>query len=201
MRNLNIKLKKKFSRKFGSEMRFIKNWVGTPKSVGAIWPTSTTTARRMAEVVNPQSGLPVLELGPGTGVITKAILRRGIDPKQLYSVEYCREFLVHLRKDFEDVNFIQGDAFDIEKISKNAGVPQFDCVISGLPLLNFSSTQRVNLIESLLNLLPPGRPVVQFCYGPLSPVVAGRGNYNVKHYDWIARNVPPARLWIYSRDH
>lgn len=180
-------------------MRFIKNWVGTPKSVGAIWPTSVTTARRMAEVVNPASDLPVLELGPGTGVITKAILDRGIDPAQLYSIEYCREFLVHLQRDFQGVNFIQGDAFDVTKICEKAGLSQFDCVVSGLPLLNFTSTRRVNLIEDLLNLLPPGRPVVQFCYGPLSPVVAGRGNYKVQHYDWIARNVPPARLWIYSR--
>src|SRR3546814_12630828 len=67
----------RLGRKFDEEIRFFKGWIDGPKSVGAILPTSTITARRMASVVDPSSGLPVLELGPGTGIITKAILARG----------------------------------------------------------------------------------------------------------------------------
>ncbi|MDQ9592448.1 hypothetical protein RF080_13990, partial [Serratia marcescens] len=70
-------LGKKLAEKFGEEIRFFKGWMHGPKAVGSILPTSSITARRMASVVNPHSGLPVLELGPGTGVITRAILNRG----------------------------------------------------------------------------------------------------------------------------
>ena len=78
--NVRMKVKERLGRKFDDEIRFFKGWISNTKAVGALMPTSAITARRMASVVNPQSGLPVLELGPGTGVITKAILERGIAP-------------------------------------------------------------------------------------------------------------------------
>ena len=71
---LRVKVKERLGRKFDEEIRFFKGWMSNTRAVGAIIPTSSITARRMAGVVNPASGLPVLELGPGTGVITKAIL-------------------------------------------------------------------------------------------------------------------------------
>jgi len=153
----------------------------------------------MASIVDVNSGLPILELGPGTGVITKAILDRGVSPENLFSVEYSQKFITHLQTDFPSVNFIQGDAFDVKNICKSANADRFDCVISGLPLLNFPSEKRVRLIDGLLDHLPPGRPIIQFCYGPFSPVLPGRGNYEVEHFNWVARNVPPAQLWIYRR--
>ena len=76
-------LKERLGRKFDEEIRFFKGWMDGPKSVGAICPTSSITAKRMASVINPSSGLPVLELGPGTGVITKAIRTTG-DLKQRF---------------------------------------------------------------------------------------------------------------------
>ena len=69
-------LRKSLATKFDDELRFFKGWMDKPKAVGAIIPTSSVTARRMASVVNPASGLPVLELGPGTGVVSRAILGR-----------------------------------------------------------------------------------------------------------------------------
>ena len=192
------KLTKKLAKKFQDEIRFIKGLVDQPKSVGAIFPTSSITARRMAQIVDLNSGLPVLELGPGTGVITKAILEKGVAPDQLYSVEYSDNFIPHLREGYPEVNFIHGDAFDVDAVVESSGVSQFDCVISALPLLNFPSAQRVKLIEDLLKVIPAGRPIIQFSYGPFSPVVASGGNYKVQHYGWVARNLPPAQLWVYS---
>ncbi len=68
----------------------------------------------MASVIDTKSGLPVLELGPGTGVITKAILAQGVKPADLYSVEYSPDFVEHLDRTFPDVNIIQGDVFDLD---------------------------------------------------------------------------------------
>ncbi|RCS25088.1 methyltransferase domain-containing protein [Phyllobacterium salinisoli] len=192
-------LGKRLAEKFDEEIRFFKGWIDGPKAVGAILPTSSVTARRMASVVDPDSGLPVLELGPGTGVITKAILQRGVKPSDIYCVEYSEDFARHLREDFPEINIIQGDAFDLDTTLGEHKDLIFDSVISAVPLLSFPVERRVAILEDLLNRIPEGRPVIQITYGPLSPIPPGRGNYIVQHYDFVIRNVPPARLWIYKR--
>lgn len=192
-------LRKAFAEKFDDELRFFKGWIDKPKAVGSIVPTSSVTARRMASVINPSSGLPVLELGPGTGVITKAILARGVRPENLYSVEYSADFVAHLHRHYPGVNIIQGDAFDLDRtLGAGKGIV-FDSVVSGVPLLNFPVSQRIRYVEDLLGRIPRGRPIVQLTYGPLSPVPAGRGDYTVRHFDFVLRNIPPTQLWIYSR--
>lgn len=190
---------RKFVEKFDEELRFFKGWIDGPKAVGAILPTSGITARRMASVVNPASGLPVLELGPGTGVITRAILKRGIEPEKLYSIEYSEDFVLHLRDEFPDVRIMQGDAFNLDNALGEACDLVFDCVISAVPLLNFPTPVRVSFIEDLLGRIPAGRPVIQITYSPLPPVPPNRGNYVVKHFDFVVRNFPPAQLWVYRQ--
>lgn len=195
------RIKSRFTEKFDDEIRFIRGMMSTPKTVGAIMPTSNRMAARMASIIDTGSGLPVLELGPGTGVITKAILDKGVRPEDLVSVEYSSEFVRHLRGKYPDVNFINGDAFSLAETLKDFRGKKFDCVISGIPLLNFPMHQRVSLIEDLLKLIPVGRPVVQFSYGPVSPVVARPDSYTIKHFDFVMRNIPPAQIWHYKKTH
>jgi phosphatidylethanolamine/phosphatidyl-N-methylethanolamine N-methyltransferase len=192
-------LRKAFAEKFDDELRFFKGWIDKPKAVGSIIPTSSITARRMASVIDTGSGLPVLELGPGTGVITKAILARGVKPQDLYTVEYSEDFVRHLQKQFHGINIIHGDAFDLDTTLGDKRGMIFDSVISGVPLLNFPVARRIRYIEDLLDRIPAGRPIVQLTYGPLSPVPAGKGDYTVEHFDFVLRNIPPTQLWIYRR--
>ena len=194
-----LQLQKRFAEKFDDEIRFFKGWIDGPKTVGAIIPTSPITARRMASVIDLRSGLPVLELGPGTGAVTKAILARGVPPEQLVSIEYSPDFFEGLVANYPGVHFIHGDAFDLEETLSGTGIGRFDSVISAIPLLNFPMEQRIRLVERLLDKLPAGRPVVQISYGAVSPVPAKRSSFDVKPLDWVVRNIPPARLWIYSR--
>ena len=193
-------LRRTIAKKFDEEVRFFRGWMSKPKAVGAIIPTSSVTAKRMASVVNPASGLPVLEIGPGTGVITRAILARGVPAGKLYLVEYARDFVEHLRRHFPGVNVIQGDAFDLAGSLGKDAPNQFDSVVSGIPLLNFPVERRIAYIEDLLDRVPAGRPIIQLTYGPKSPVPPGLGNYSVKHFDFVIRNLPPTQLWLYSRD-
>jgi phosphatidylethanolamine/phosphatidyl-N-methylethanolamine N-methyltransferase len=187
--------------KFDDEIRFIRGMMAQPKTVGAIMPTSARMAARMASIIDTGSGLPVLELGPGTGVITKAILATGVKPENLVSIEYSTQFYEHLVDKYPGVNFINGDAFDIAETLKPFAGQKFDCVISGIPLLNFPMHRRVSLIESLLDLMPAGRPVVQFSYGPKSPVAKRPDLYKTEHFDFIVRNIPPAQIWHYKKLH
>ncbi|MFI0847901.1 phospholipid N-methyltransferase PmtA [Mesorhizobium sp. IMUNJ 23232] len=192
-------LRKALAEKFDDELRFFKGWIDKPKAVGSIIPTSSITAKRMASVVDISSGLPVLEIGPGTGVITRAILGRGLPAAKLYAVEYSPDFVRHLRRNFPGVNVIEGDAFDLDATLGEDAPKRFDSVVSGVPLLNFPVQQRVAYIEDLLDRIPDGRPIIQLTYGPKSPVPPGLGNYSVKHFDFVIRNIPPTQLWVYRR--
>ena len=192
-------LRRSITRRFDEELRFFKGWIDKPRAVGSIVPTSSVTARRMASVIDTKSGLPVLELGPGTGVITKAILEAGVKPEDLWSVEYSEDFVLHLRTRYPGVNIVHGDAFDLDATLGERSGLIFDSIISGVPLLNFPVQQRIDYIENLLDRIPAGRPIVQLTYGPLSPVPPARGNYTVEHFDFIVRNIPPTQLWIYRR--
>jgi len=157
-------------------------------------------ARKMASVIRSDSGLPVLELGPGSGAITKEILARKIDPGSLISVEFSKIFIPGLKRRFPGVNFVHGDAFNISQIAQDHGVGKFDSAISGLPLLNFPVDQRARLVEMILDHLEPGRPLVQFSYGLRPPVPARKDHFTVNHLGNILGNLPPARIWTYQRE-
>jgi phosphatidylethanolamine/phosphatidyl-N-methylethanolamine N-methyltransferase len=189
----------KLTRRFDEELKFFKGWIDQPRAVGAMLPTSSVTARSMASVIDTSSGLPVLELGPGTGVITKAILERGVAPEKLYSIEYSADFVEHLQVEFPQVHIIEGDAFDLDATLGDKRNLVFDSIVSAVPLLNFPVDRRVAYVEDLLARIPQGRPVVQISYGPKSPVPPGRGNYTVEHHDFVFRNLPPSQLWLYRR--
>jgi phosphatidylethanolamine/phosphatidyl-N-methylethanolamine N-methyltransferase len=179
---------------------FLKAWLRQPKSVGSVWPTSAPMARRMAGVIDLSSGLPVLEVGPGTGTITKAILQTGLPHDRLWSLEYSNEFAARLKARYPTAHVIEGDAFELAK-SLGAACPKlFDSAISALPLLNFPLETRISFVEQVLDLLPAGRPLIQFSYGPKSPVPPGLGRYKVRRVGMVLRNIPPAQLWVFSRD-
>ena len=190
---------RRFAEKFDDELKFFKGWIDRPRTVGSIVPTSSVTARRMASIIDTKSGLPVLEVGPGTGVITKAILRRGVKPSDLYVVEYSSDFVGHLRRNYPDVNVIEGDGFNLDQTLGDKHDMEYDCVVSGVPLLNFPVQRRVAYLENLLKRIPHGRPVVQLTYGPKSPIPHGLGDYTVEHFHFILRNIPPTQLWLYRR--
>ncbi|MDR7143671.1 phospholipid N-methyltransferase PmtA [Rhizobium sp. BE258] len=194
-----LRLKERLGKKFDEEIRFFKGMMQGPKTVGSIVPTSSITAKKMASVININSGLPVLELGPGTGAITKAILGRGIKPEKLVAIEYSTDFYEHLVRLYPGVHFINGDAFDLDKTLGALKGQMFDSVVSAVPLLNFPMQARSALLESLLDRVPAGRPVVQISYGAISPIIARPDRYHIQHFDFIVRNIPPAQLWIYRR--
>lgn len=196
---MNIRFAKTAAQHFDEEIRFFKTWIDKPKALGAVLPTSNATARRMASVIDPGSDDPVLELGPGTGVITKAILARNVAPEKLYSVEHTEAFLPQLRSQFPDVNIIHGDAFQLDEALPVMNGAKFDTIISAVPLLNFPAEQRVDFVHDLLERLNPGRPVVQISYGALSPVPSDQKTYSAEPLDWMLRNIPPARLWVFRK--
>ena len=178
-------------------INFLTGWIRNPKTVGAIAPSGPALSRTMAGLVDPSVEGPIVELGPGTGPVTAALLERGIHPSRLVLVEYDKDFCVTLRNKFPSVNVVQGDAFALDAtLQGHAGAP-VAAVVSSLPLLNFAQEQRQALIESAMRLLRPRSPFIQFTYGANSPLPVESHLYETSASRRIWWNLPPARVWTY----
>jgi phosphatidylethanolamine/phosphatidyl-N-methylethanolamine N-methyltransferase len=181
------------------ELQFLRGLVANPRSVGAVAPSSGWLARAVAAQMDLNQPGPILELGPGTGSITEAILRRGIPPDRLTVIEYDPEFAKQIATRFHGVNVIVGDAFDLGKTLAGRVSNGFAAIISGIPLLNVSPEKRRALVNESLDRVRPGGSFVQFSYGFQAPVSAPPGaTAHLAAFVW--RNIPPARVWVYSRN-
>jgi phosphatidylethanolamine/phosphatidyl-N-methylethanolamine N-methyltransferase len=179
-------------------LRFLRALVARPKNVGAVFPSGPVLARAIARQVDPLQAGPVLELGPGTGVITAAILERGVAPERLTLVEFDENFASHNRARFPGVHVIQGDAFDLDHTLHGRPALPFSAIVSGLPLLNFPLAMRQRLMDGVLARLAPGAPFIQFSYGTHAPVPPPPG-FAVTRAAMVWANIPPARVWVYRR--
>jgi phosphatidylethanolamine/phosphatidyl-N-methylethanolamine N-methyltransferase len=179
-------------------LRFLRALIARPKNIGAVAPSSRALARAIARQIDPDSAGPVLELGPGTGVITAALLERGITPDRLTVVEYDAEFAAAIAARFHGVHVIQGDAFDLSRTLGPRNTAPFAGIISGIPLLNFPVPRRRAYVEMLAQHLTPGAPLVQFSYGMHAPVVPPSG-HSVIRAAFVWANLPPARVWVYRK--
>jgi phosphatidylethanolamine/phosphatidyl-N-methylethanolamine N-methyltransferase len=179
-------------------LRFLRALIARPKNIGAIFPSSPALAAAIAHQIDPRLRGPVLELGPGTGVVTKAILARGIAPERLTLVEFDEDFARHNAARFPDVSVIQGDAFALAKTLGPRFTQPFAAIVSGLPLLNFPVQMRRRLVDGALERLAPGAPFVQFSYGTHAPVVPPSGHAVIRAA-MVWANLPPARVWVYRR--
>jgi len=146
--------------------RFFKSWIRDPVSMGAFAPSGKTLARLMAKGVGP--GARVVELGAGTGTVTAALLANGVDPKDLWLVERDLELLKVLRRRFPRCRVMAADALEIEAHFEEPGT--FDFVISGLPLVLFSTERRRRLVEQAFALLKPKGRLHQFTYAGRCPI-------------------------------
>jgi phosphatidylethanolamine/phosphatidyl-N-methylethanolamine N-methyltransferase len=179
-------------------LHFLKGLIARPKNVGAIAPSSPALARAIALQVDPAIPGPVLELGPGTGVVTEALIERGLAPERITAVEYDPDFARMVAERFPGVHVVQGDAFDLERTLGSSDGEGFAAIVSGLPLLNHPVERRHALIEGALAKLKPGAPYIQFSYGTKPPIPAPAGA-TVKRAALILMNLPPARVWVYRK--
>jgi phosphatidylethanolamine/phosphatidyl-N-methylethanolamine N-methyltransferase len=179
------------------EMRFIRTWFENPLSTGAVMPSSKALARTMASYVDPQSTGPVIELGPGTGPVTEALVQRGVDPKRLILVEFDPDFCRLLRTRYPAATVVQGDAYRLKRLLSDTVRDPAAAMVSGLPLVTKPLRTRLRLISDALGLLAPGAPFIQFTYAMVPPIPKGLSGITAKASDLIWLNLPPARVWVY----
>lgn len=179
-------------------LRFLQRLIVRPRAIGAIAPSSPQLARKIAQQIDPTAPGAVLELGPGTGVVTGALIARGIPVERLIAIEADPDLSHLMRKRFPGLRVVEGDAFELDRILPREGSGPFAATVSGLPLLNFSPARRRALIDGALDRMAPGSPFVQFSYGFTAPV-PGDGEINVEEVGFVLANLPPARVWVYRR--
>lgn len=179
------------------EVRFIRTWAAKPLTTGAVSPSGRVLARAMAAQVDPAWPGVVVELGPGTGAVTAAILERGIEPHRLVAIEYNADFAGHLRQRFTGVQVIEGDAYALGRTLALHNIGPVAAIVSSLPLFTRPPLQRRDLLAQATRLLEPGRPFVQFSYALVPPVPEQPGAWTLSVSDWILMNLPPARVWTY----
>ena len=178
-------------------LRFLRALIARPKSIGAIAPSSPALAEAIAREIDPQMG-PVLEVGPGTGVITEAILARGVVPENLTLLEYDADMAQHLTLRYRRARVVQGDAFDLDRALGMNHAFHFGAIVSGVPLLNHSIPRRQAFLQGLLKRLTPNAPLIQFSYGANAPVPPLPGT-SVARTATVFANIPPAKVWVYRR--
>lgn len=189
--------------KLADSARFIRSWLENPRIIGAVSPSGRALAKAMASHVDPASEGLILELGPGTGPVTQALVARGVAPARLVLVEYERRFCQLLGERFQGVKVIQGDAYGLEATLRGKIDGKITAVVSSLPLLTRPERDRMALLHQAFNMLEPDGVFVQFTYGLLSPMPLrsqpGGGAYVGKGSAPVWLNLPPARVWRYRR--
>lgn len=173
---------------------FLKGLLRDPGAVAAPTPSSPALAAAIAAKVDPLRPGLVVELGAGTGVVTAALLDRGVAPERLVAIEYSAYFADLLARRFPGVTVVQGDAFAFERyLSPGAGIA---AVVSGVPLLNFPLSRRRALITRALALQGPDGRFIQLSYGWRPPIRSAFGIAPEKTIVW--RNLPPAHVWTFT---
>ena len=182
------------------EVRFLRSWIEKPLHVGAVMPSGRLLARTMAQYVEVKSEGPVVELGPGTGAITSALIDHGVDQKRLVLVEYNPGFCALLRDRYPQAKVVQGDAYSLRDTLWNVLSVPAAAMVSGLPLVTKPMLTRLKLIRDAFVALAPGAPFVQFTYSVAPPIPKSLLGVSTEASERIWMNLPPARVWVYRKD-
>ena len=181
------------------EVRFLRSWIEKPLHMGAVMPSGRVLARTMAQYVDIKSDGPVVELGPGTGAITSALIEHGVDQKRLVLVEYNPSFCALLRERYPLAKVVQGDAYTLRDSLRNVLSAPASAVVSGLPLVTKPMLTRLKLIREAFAALAPGAPFVQFTYSVAPPIPKSLPGVSTEASERIWMNLPPARVWVYRK--
>ncbi|SCY36164.1 class I SAM-dependent methyltransferase [Microvirga guangxiensis] len=185
--------------RFQDEARFLRSWLERPLTIGAVTPSGKVLARTMASYVDPRIPGPIVELGPGTGPVTDALIRRGVEQERLILVEFNPEFCQLLKRRFPKATIVQGDAYDLKETLSGILKEPAAATVSSLPLFTKPMDHRLDLLETAQELMHPNAPFVQFTYAVVPPIPARSKDYRAKASNRIWRNLPPARVWVYNK--
>ncbi len=177
-------------------MLFFRRWLKNPLQMGSIIPSSPSLCRRIAKHTEHGPDRIVVELGAGTGVISRALLGAGVPPERLYVIEIVPEMADHLRKALPGVNVICGDAFDLPQVLPAALHGRVGTAICGIPLVLLPIAQQQRFVTAV-EAVAPGLGFLLYTYCITSPLPWQALGLTARREAWTPRNFPPASVWRY----
>lgn len=178
---------------------FFRRWLANPLKVGSVVPSSYALAQLVASHIQRGSDDFVLEIGAGTGAITRALIDAGLPADRLVLVELDPAMSAVLADRFPRIRIITGDATRLTEILPEGVCGHIATVVSGLPVLGRPREFQQAVVDSCFDVLRPGGAILQYTYSPMSPLPRKRLGITGKLMGWAASNLPPATLWRFTR--
>jgi phosphatidylethanolamine/phosphatidyl-N-methylethanolamine N-methyltransferase len=175
---------------------FFRRWLSNPLQMGSIVPSSPRLGALIAGQIDKRSNSSILELGAGTGAITRNLIKAGISPTRLVVVEIVAEMAEHLQTNFPHATVVQADAFNlpIERLKQVS--TEIETVICGIPLVLLGEKKQRQFIEQV-EAVAPGRGFLLYTYCITSPLPYRALNLEARRLAWTPLNFPPASVWHY----
>lgn len=198
---------KKSLKKIKENVAFLGSWAKNPRTTGAIAPSSPAIGRLMGrflirqKIFSENSTAYVVEIGAGTGSLTKGLLDAGVDPSRLILIELNSNLAQVLQKKYPHIMTIHGDAQYLKDLLPSKVVNNLAAVVSGLPFVSLPKKVSETILNEVSNLLPPAGCLLQFSYLPRkSPIDGRKFSFKAKRLGRALVNIPPATVWAYIKE-
>lgn len=166
------------------------------RNIGSVTPSSKYLIERLVKSARLADAKVVVEYGPARGVVTKQLLKKMRPDAKLVAVEFNAKFYADFTARVKDPRLIpvRGDVREIDKILAGLGLPQADCVVSGVPFSLFSGRDRHVILTKTTDLLAPGGRFVAFGYTThLIPML--KDYFASFDIQFEVRNIPPSFIF------
>jgi phosphatidylethanolamine/phosphatidyl-N-methylethanolamine N-methyltransferase len=180
---------------------FLQEWFANPQRTGSLAPSSPQLATAMAHWLPSDPESFVLELGPGTGAVTEALIKRGLREDRLVAIERNPKMARLLRDKFPRAQIIIGDAWHLDHLlnSRREPIESVGAVISSLPLLNFPHAEAEALTQKIRSVLEPEGNWVQYSYHLGKNQIRGAASFQLRASKIVWLNFPPARVSVFQK--
>ncbi len=175
---------------------FFKRWLANPLQMGSIVPSSPALCRRVVAQTRLKPDQAVLELGAGTGVISKALLASGVPADKLFVVEIVGSMTDHLRQALPGAHVIQGDARQLPDLIPREWHGRIGAVVCGIPLVLLPLAEQRRFIDAI-DAVAPGVGFLHYSYCVTSPLPWKKHRLMPRREAWTPLNFPPASVWRY----
>ena len=175
---------------------FLRRWLANPLRMGSVVPSSRTLCNHVVRCGWPDAGGVVLELGAGTGVISRAFLEAGLPAERLVTVEIDPNLANHLRGTLSGVEVLECDARVLADHLPNRFRGRVASVVCGIPMVLLPLAEQKRFIDGM-QAVAPGRGFLHFSYCATSPLSARKHGLTAKREAWTPLNLPPASVWRY----
>lgn len=182
----------------GDKRAFIQGWLSNPRRTGAVFPSGAALSRLITSGIHPGDGA-ILELGPGTGAFTRALLNKGVAEGNLTLIEASPEFAVLLADRHPHARVHCTDATRLASLASR--LPAHGAAVSGLPLLAMPPSSIMRILRGTFAVLDEEASMFQFTYGWRCPVpyrILKTLELKAERVGTVFRNFPPAsvyRIW------